>query len=63
MRLASDVQRRALGELAKPASMLLPKPVRDVIVDLLALVAELDRRVFELEQVRREDGEDQGGRG
>ncbi|MHB1430394.1 MAG: hypothetical protein ACYCVW_17055 [Rhodocyclaceae bacterium] len=45
-----EIQQRALRELSKPAALLLPKPVRDVIVDLLALVADQDRRITNLER-------------
>lgn len=40
---AKQLQQRALRELARPAALMLPKPVRDLIVDLVALVADLAR--------------------
>lgn len=58
-----DLQQRALRELSKPAALLLPKPVRDVIVDLLALVADQDRRITNLERAGLGAGPQNGGCG
>lgn len=40
---ADDLKKRGLALLASPAAFMLPKPVRDLIADLLALVADLAR--------------------
>lgn len=41
---AKDIQTRALTALSKPAALMLPKDIRDLIVDLVALVVELTKK-------------------
>lgn len=38
---ARDIQRRALEVLSKPAALMLPKDIRNLIIDLVALVVAL----------------------
>lgn len=60
---AEFLKRRGLGLIASPSALLLPKPVREVIVDLLALVADQDRRITNLERAGLEAGPQRGGDG